>query len=50
MVVTTNLSSFIEGSGEYVEDPTKKLARNEAGKLLRMKLKITLSFRGAHDG
>jgi hypothetical protein len=48
LVVSTNLASFIEGSGEYVEDPTNKLARNEAGKLLRMKFKITLSFRGSH--
>ena len=36
-------------SGEYIEDPKNMIARNELGKIPRMKLKISLSFKGSGD-
>jgi len=46
LVVTPTLASFIEASGEYIEDPKNMIARNEQGRIIRMKLKVTLSYNG----
>jgi hypothetical protein len=45
MTIIPNLSSVIESSGEYMEDPKGILARDASGRLIRMKLKVSLSFK-----
>ena len=47
MVVTPTLSSFVEAANEYVDDPYHNLARSPNGQVLRMKLKVTLSYKPA---
>lgn len=49
MVILAQLSSMIELSGEYIEDPTHIMAKNDQGKFIRMKLKLSLSYRGAAE-
>ena len=46
LIIVPNLSSVVELSNEYIEDPKGIIARNEQGKLIRMKLKIALSLKG----
>lgn len=46
MIVTPTLSSFIEGSTDYIEDPKGLIARNDQGRVIRMKMKISLGFKG----
>lgn len=43
------MSSVIEGSTEYIEDPKGEIARNQEGRVVRMKVKISLSFKGGID-
>jgi hypothetical protein len=45
LLLNAQLSSVVESSGEYVEDPRNQLVRNTQGRLIRMKLKLTLSFK-----
>ena len=45
LAVSPFLSSQVESSREYVEDPTNSLARTFQGDLIRMKLKLTLSYK-----
>jgi hypothetical protein len=49
MIISPHLSSVIEASTEYIEDPTRMIARNDQGKVIRMKMKVSLSFRAAGD-
>lgn len=43
------LSSMIETTKEYVEDPKNEFARDENGDMIRMKVKIHLKyFQGSH--
>jgi hypothetical protein len=46
LVITPTLSSVIEASGDYIEDSKGVIARNEQGKVIRIKLKLSLSFKG----
>lgn len=43
--VNIQISNTIEEAMEYLDDPNDTLARTPGGKLWRMKLKITLSYR-----
>jgi hypothetical protein len=45
LVINTQLSSFIEASNEYIDDPKGIYARNEKGKVIRMSMKITLNYK-----
>jgi hypothetical protein len=47
LVVTPTLASFIEASSEYLEDPQNLIAKNEQGRVIRMKMKVTLSYKGS---
>ena len=47
LVINPHLSSVIEASTEYIEDPQRLIARNDQGRVIRMKLKVSLSFRAA---
>lgn len=46
LVLQAQLSSVLEATTEYIEDPKQLLARNPQGKLLRMKLKLSISNKG----
>jgi hypothetical protein len=46
MVISTTVSSNIEATAEYMEDPKQMLARNDANRLYRIKTKITLAYKG----
>ena len=51
LIVTPHLSSVIEASTDYMEDPKGIIARNEQGRVIRMKLKVSLGFKAsAGDG
>ena len=49
LVVTPTLASFIEASSEYLEDPQNLIAKNEQGRVIRMKMKVTLSYKGSSN-
>ena len=49
LAVAVSLASQVEASGEYIEDPKNMVARNDQGKVVRMKMKVTLSFKGSRD-
>lgn len=40
---------MIEASNEYIEDPKGIIARNDAGKVIRMKLKVTIGYKGSNN-
>ena len=40
---------MVEASTEYIEDPKGIIARNEAGKVIRMKLKVTIGYKGNNN-
>ena len=42
--VNVQLGSQIESCHEYIDDPQGIYARDEAGKIIRIKLKISLSY------
>jgi hypothetical protein len=47
LVITATIPSganSIEATSEYVDDPTQSIARNQKGQVLRVKMKITISF------
>ncbi len=44
LVVNLNLANCVEVCQEYIDDPESIYARDENGQLLRLKLKITLSY------
>ena len=46
LTIVPTLSSVVESSGEYIEDPRGIIARDANGRVIRMKLKIALSFKG----
>lgn len=50
LLVTPSLASFIEASTEYLEDPKNLIARNTQGRIIRLKLKLTLSFKSTEGG
>lgn len=45
--MTPTLSSMVEAANEYIDDPKHLMARNDKGQVVRMKLKITLSYKPA---
>lgn len=47
LIVTPTLASFIEASSEYLEDPKNLVAKNEQGRVIRMKMKVTISYKGS---
>lgn len=47
LVITPTLASFIEASSEYLEDPQNLVAKNEQGRVIRMKMKVTISYKGS---
>lgn len=44
--LTSQISSIIESTNEYIEDPKNQIARNQSGQIIRCKLKISLSYKG----
>ena len=46
MIINTQLSTLMEFTNEYIEDPHSRLARNDSQQYLRMKLKVTLQHKG----
>ena len=50
LTITAVMAPTIEATNEYVDDPSQSIARNQKGQILRIKMKITISYSSGSSG